>query len=78
MKGYLENEIDRLNPSPGENSDFDSDSEIHPIDMISVGQYQKGKITSENSMKKKPIQVCIIGRPNVGKSTLVNSLLKEN
>jgi len=55
MKGYLENEIDRLNPSPGENSDFDSDSEIHPIDMISVGQYQKGKITSENSMKKKPI-----------------------
>jgi GTP-binding protein len=29
-------------------------------------------------MKKKPIMLTIVGKPNVGKSTLVNSLLLEN
>jgi len=28
-------------------------------------------------MTKKPIQISIVGKPNIGKSTLVNSLLKE-
>jgi len=55
MRLHLENEINSLNPSPEENSDFDTDSEIHPIDSISVGAYKPGKISSENSMKKKPI-----------------------
>lgn len=29
-------------------------------------------------MKKKPIQLSIVGKPNIGKSTLVNGLLKEH
>ena len=35
-------------------------------------------MTSENALKRKQIQLSIIGKPNTGKSTLVNSLLKES
>jgi len=28
-------------------------------------------------MYQRPIQICVIGQRNVGKSTLINNLLKE-
>lgn len=55
MRSYLENEIDSLNPDPEDNSDFDTDSDVHPLDSIATPAIKKEKISSENSMKKKPI-----------------------
>lgn len=76
-----EKDFEAMNPDPQENSDFDSDNDINPIDSISTdGKYfssTKSQISSENRMKKKPIQLSVIGKPNIGKSTLVNAFLKD-
>ena len=52
-------DFDRLNPDPEDNSDFDSDNDINPLDTLTpAGKYTSSKqaqISSENTMKKKPI-----------------------
>jgi GTP-binding protein len=58
-----------------ENSDYDSDNDIDPIDNFSTNFT---KNVSEQMRSKRPIRIAIVGRQNSGKSSIVNSLLKEN
>lgn len=86
-----EKDFDFLNKfDPEENSDFDSDNEIDPSDTIRSNNNSTPDIKNEKSLKdhfsnnsrlkmmKRPIKIAIVGKQNVGKSSLVNSLLKEN
>jgi len=77
-----EKEFDAKNLYPEYNSDYDSDSEVNPLTRLFVpkipGAQGQKKVTSENPMKRRKIQFSVAGRPNVGKSTLVNSLLQNN
>ena len=53
-----EREFDFINMNPEDNSDFDSDNDINPLDTLnSLGQYSSKtqQISSENVMKRKPI-----------------------
>lgn len=75
---------------PEENSDFDSDNEIDPSDSIKTNTSEVPDIKNAKSLKdhfannnrirlmKRPIKIAVVGKQNVGKSSLVNSLLKEN
>ena len=56
-----------------DNSDYDSDSEVDL--RKSLVDPAEVKASPEVAMKSRTIQMSIIGRPNVGKSSMVNSLL---
>lgn len=69
------------NQDPENNSDFDSDNEINPVDTlrrVDPKSIEQGiGLNAASSKKYKPIQISVVGKPNIGKSTFVNSLLKE-
>jgi hypothetical protein len=57
-----EKDFEKMNENPEENSDFDSDNEVNPIDTINTnGRYVQSQskmtelVSSENLMKKRPI-----------------------
>lgn len=70
------NDFDLANGNPEENSDLDEDSEVDPKKYFNTNvAIESVGVTSDNFMSKRRIKICIVGKPNTGKSTLVNSLL---
>jgi len=49
-----------------------------PDDIDGYDKSSKDKIDRSKVVNEKPLQLAILGRQNVGKSTLVNALLKQN
>lgn len=67
-----------MNGNPEENSDLDEASEVDPKKYFSSNiAIESVGVTSDTFMSKRRIKVCVVGKPNTGKSSLVNCLLEE-
>lgn len=70
-----EKAYDKLNPY--DNSDYDSDSEVDLTQSLTTKIPTPSETVEYKLNTNKPIQLSIVGKPNAGKSTLVNKFLRE-
>ena len=65
----------------GKNNDTSSESEEQDIEYAAAHDLDVTWVDAEGSVRvgtERPLRVCILGRPNAGKSTLINNILGEN
>lgn len=69
-----EKAYEKLNPH--DNSDYDSDSQVDLTQSLTTKMPDADAAAYKLNINR-PIQLSIVGKPNAGKSTLVNKILRE-